>query len=76
MKVIWEPDDIKPGKRYSKPGIGEEWIIGYLSDAHPSNKTRYVSVSLSDGLVTEPLSKEDMARALTDQGYLPRGDIF
>ena len=69
MKVTWEADDIKPGRRYSKPGIGEKWILGYISDM--DGPARYVSVSDQDGMVTEPRTKEQVAQVLTENGYLP-----
>lgn len=69
MKVIWEEKDITPGRRYTKEGIGEKWIVGYLSGA--LGDARYVSVSDQDGMVTEPRTKEQIAQILTDNGYLP-----
>lgn len=68
MKVIWEAKDINPGRKYSKPGI-ETWIIGYMANMHSTD--RYVSISISDGMVTKPKTKEDMAEDLTTSGYLP-----
>jgi hypothetical protein len=29
MKITWEADDIKVGRRVGKSGRKEEWIIGY-----------------------------------------------
>ncbi len=69
MKVTWEAKDITTGRRYSKPGIGEKWIIGYISDI--DGPARYVSVSDQDGMITTPRSKEQMAQVLTENGYLP-----
>jgi hypothetical protein len=69
MKVIWETEDIKPGRRYSKEGIREKWTIGWLSDT--DDETRYVSVSDQDGMVTKPRTKEQMAALLSSQAYLP-----
>ena len=69
MKVIWEVKDITPGRRYSKEGIGEKWIIGYLADQNGA--ARYVSVSDQDGMVTASKTKEQMAIDLTECGYLP-----
>lgn len=69
MKVTWEAEDITPGRRYSKPGIGEKWIIGYISDMN--GQTRYVSVSEHDGMVTEPRTKERLAQVFTENGYMP-----
>jgi hypothetical protein len=69
MKVTWEPDDITPGRRYSKKGLRERWIIGYLAEL--DGPSRYVSVSESDGMVTQARTKEEVARMLTQHGYLP-----
>lgn len=71
MKVTWEAKDINTGRRYSKPGIGEEWIIGYISGM--DGPARYVSVSCQDGMVTGPLTKDQLAQVLTENGYLPVG---
>lgn len=38
---------------------------------HIDGPARYVSVSSSDGMVTEACTKEQMAHQLTDSGYLP-----
>jgi hypothetical protein len=32
MRVFWEVKDINPGRRYSKEGNSEVWIIGYISN--------------------------------------------
>lgn len=69
MKVIWEEKDIRPGRRYSKPGIGETWIVGFLADA--TTECASVSISAQDGMVTGPRTKEQLAQLLTEQGYLP-----
>jgi hypothetical protein len=69
MQVVWEAADIKPGNRYGKKGVNEQWIIGYRPEL--ADPLRYVSVSDQDGMVTLPCSKEQMARALTAGDYLP-----
>lgn len=69
MQVTWEADDIKPGRRYWKPGAKERWIIGYI--AGDTGRARYVSVSASDGMVTAAVTKEQLAAELTAAGYLP-----
>jgi hypothetical protein len=60
MQVTWEVEDITPGRRYGKKGIGETWIIGYICAM--DGPARYVSVSDHDGLVTEVGTKEQLAR--------------
>lgn len=69
MKIIWETQDIVAGRSYSREGIGETWLIGYLS--YEDSRACYVSVSQSDGLVTPPMTPEEMAGMLTQEGYIP-----
>lgn len=68
MKFIWEAKDIVGGRRYGRPGLNEVWIIGYMSD---ESVPRHVSISLSDGMVTEARTKDQLAKALSDDGYMP-----
>jgi hypothetical protein len=67
---IWEAEDIRPGRRYSKQHIKEIWLIGYRADAD-DYEARYVSVSESDGMVTKPYTKEELAAILSEGGYVP-----
>lgn len=69
MKVEWEESDIKPGRRYGRPKTAELWIIGFLAGAN--SDIRYVSISLSDGMVTKPASLAGLAATLTEGGYQP-----
>ena len=69
MKVIWESADIVAGRRYSREGLNDTWLIGYLSNE--TTEKRYVSISMSDGLVTLPKTKETLAYELTENGYVP-----
>lgn len=69
MMFVWESADIKPGRKYSKEGIGETWLIGYRAEI--STGRRYVSVSLNDGLVTEPKTQKELAAELSEHGYVP-----
>jgi hypothetical protein len=68
MKFVWEDSDIVVGSRYSREGVREVWMIGYLPAL---DERRYVSISLSDGMVTHPLYKHEMALSLTGQEYVP-----
>lgn len=69
MKFIWEEKDVVVGRRYSRSGIGEQLLIGFMASHNgPDN---YVSISLNDGMVTKPRSRESMAGMLTDQEYVP-----
>jgi hypothetical protein len=61
MKLIWSPKDITPGRVVGKPGIIEQWIIGYAG----YEKSQYHLVSLSDGMITDGCSKELLADRLT-----------
>ncbi len=70
MRIIWEAEDIKPGLRHSKKHTKEIWIIGYRADAD-DYEARYVSVSESDGMVTKPYTKEELAVILSEGGYVP-----
>ncbi len=69
MKFQWETLDIKAARKYSRAGIKEVWMIGYLSNVHEDR--RYVSVSMSDGMVTVPYSAEELAVNLTEGRYVP-----
>ena len=68
MKYIWEAKDIVPGQAYG--GLGKEiWIIGYLQWRESVDK--YISASTSDGIVTKEKTAEQMAKDLTESGYVP-----
>jgi hypothetical protein len=71
MKVTWETSDIIAGRRIKKPGCGlsGEYIIGYMPEA--DNTARYVMVALSDGMVSDSVTKLSLANTLTVHGYLP-----
>jgi hypothetical protein len=69
MKIIWEVEDIKPGRRYINKDTGI-WLIGYRADADDC-RARYVSVSENSGRVTSPYTKEELAGILNENGYLP-----
>jgi hypothetical protein len=73
MKVEWQADDIKPGRRYGKPDTKERWLIGYVAGTEclETPSKRYVSISLSDGMVTQSLTAADMAAVLNKYGYQP-----
>lgn len=69
MKFIWEPEDVRTGRTYSRRDIGETWLIGYLP--HEESSAHFVSVSMSDGLVTLPKTRDALAQTLTSEGYVP-----
>lgn len=69
MRVTGEEKDIVPGRRYGRDGLSETLQIGFL--ASEDSAARYVSVSNSDGMVTAPRTKSDLAEALTNERYVP-----
>lgn len=69
MKVIWEAQDIRPGRKYGKPSHSEEWMIGFLSFVDGPQK--YVSISMVDGMITPPMGELELAKSLTESGYVP-----
>ena len=70
MKFIWEPDDIKVGRKYSRPDITEIWLIGYIPSVD-STGPRYVSISMEDGMVTGGLTANVLSAGLTRNNYVP-----
>jgi hypothetical protein len=70
VKLTWEPDDVKFGRKVQKPGTSEIWIIGYPAGTN-AREPRYSFVSLSDGMIGAPYHKDDFAKALTAGGYFP-----
>lgn len=70
MKFTWESSDIVVGRKYSRLDIKEEWMIGYLPDVD-SNGRRFVSISTSDGMVTEGATKVELSTSLTKNNYVP-----
>ena len=69
MKFIWEEEDIRAGRMFSKPGNVEAQIIGYHVGSHEEDK--WASVSLVDGMISTPTNRAIMATALTENGYIP-----
>lgn len=69
MKVLWEENDIKPGTQFGKPSISERSIIGFL--AAEQGNSRYLVVSLSDGMTLPAMTKHEMSIWLTEGGYQP-----
>lgn len=69
MKFIWEETDIVGGRKYNRDGLTEIWMIGY--QYNEAGNQEYVSISLTDGIVTIPSSKPALAADLTMAGYVP-----
>ena len=70
MKIEWQPEDIQAGRRVGHPERIEQWIIGYMGAAK-SDEPRWVLVSLSDGMVMVPITKEELCAKLNTMGDLP-----
>ena len=70
MKIVWEAQDIRGGQRYGTPGRLERWMIGYLP-ALGVKSARYCEISLADGAIHGPSTREELARRLTERGELP-----
>jgi hypothetical protein len=69
MRVLWEEADIKCGMQVGKPSIRERLLIGFL--AAENSETRFVLVSLSDGMTQPPMKRGEMAVWLTESGWQP-----
>ena len=70
MKVTWEEKDIYGGMRYFHPQHSGEWMIGYSTNKQ--HKHLYVTISLSDGFLSTPRTKQQLAEILTNFGFLPK----
>lgn len=68
MKITWEASDIRGGRRVQSTASDEVQVIGFRGEL---DQQRYVLVSLSDGNITLPQTKEDLAHLLTLQHQWP-----
>ena len=69
MRVGWEEQDIKPGRRFKGRSGSEVWMIGYICG---EKETIYAVISLSDGLVnSQRKTRSEMAGFLNKNSYLP-----
>lgn len=72
MKFEWEASDIRPPRRFSKAGIKEVCMLGYVVPAPGEDLNKFVAVSLSDGLVSMPARDAvGMAEVLNRNNYVP-----
>lgn len=71
MRFIWEESDIQVGRKISKIGIQETWMIGYLPAK--GSQEHYTLVSMSDGMVAQEqgLSVPDLLVLLNKDCMLP-----
>lgn len=74
MKITWEADDIRPGRRVRKPGTTEDHILGYIIRSPDDHRPcqRFTIISLADGLVwLQADDKQEIATALSEEGFMP-----
>ncbi len=81
MKFIWEPDDIKAGRYYYRNDKGHGADIGYLASVthkigwtftnELDDPAKNVAISITDGMVTPPKTREEFAVMLNEGGYVP-----
>ena len=69
MKCIWDEADIKCGQVVGKANKSERVTLGFLSNVF--NSERFVTVSSLDGMVSNPMTKKELADSLTRYEYLP-----
>lgn len=69
MKIKWQESDIKCGTRLYTVSSDETWIIGYI--VHEEQGTLYTLISLIDGMVQIPTSKNDLVVRLNKGHYIP-----
>jgi len=68
MKVIWEEQDIKAGRRFRSLYGREIWIIGYIA----ASPTKWTVVSTLDGMVNSLLkTRQDVVDFLNRNEDLP-----
>jgi hypothetical protein len=84
MKYIWEAGDIRPGRYYYRHDKGCGADMGYLASvthkigfradatAHDDETgRRYIAISITDGCVCQPHTKQEFADMLNDGQYVP-----
>lgn len=70
MKIEWEADDIVCGRRVGHHDRSEQHMIGFfVVDA--GNPERYALISLSDGMIAGPFTKEKLADLLNKTAEVP-----
>ena len=70
MKIEWQLEDIQAGRRVVTPGRNEPWMIGYIASMR-SDEPRWALVSLTDGMIGKPVSREELAADLNKIGEMP-----
>jgi hypothetical protein len=71
MKIVWEPQDIRAGRRVRKPTASEEWLIGYDPSAQEAHKYMAI-ISLADGMISaKGMDPQGIADFLNEAGNFP-----
>jgi len=71
MTITWENEDIRPGRMVSKlspdftEGTKNEWVISCVPEI------KYFLISLNNGEVTTPKTKEELAKMLSEDRCIP-----
>jgi hypothetical protein len=69
MKVTWESEDIRAGRRVGSPLRNERWMIGYQNEF---DEGKYCLISLIDGMIAvSQLTKQQLADHLNKSGEIP-----
>ena len=78
IKYIWEEEDIIAGRWIKRQGVdfSTAYKIGYafpkpLTDRDYEETRRYVLIAITDGMVTSPQTKKEMAELLTKDNRIP-----
>ncbi len=71
MKVQWEAGDIQAGRTVGNPNRGERWMIGFLSGHHSKSTPAWTLNSLSDGMVRNMGSAQQLADSLNAAEEFP-----
>lgn len=71
MRLIWQAEDIKGGIVVGRPGRLEEWMIAYVAPMVGPNLYQLVSYNGDGLLCCAPLSAEEMANRLNENGEWP-----
>lgn len=70
MKIVWEAEDVVPGRILRYPHSPGDWMIGYLSD-EAKDKDKFVLISMVDGMVKMTSTKEELAERLNASEMKP-----
>lgn len=83
IACTWSAADIKVGRFFylnpNQKSVSEDpgyflstlHKIGYMPERGDSEDSRYVSIAMNDGQVISEGTKDDFAKSLTDNGYMP-----